>query len=161
MPRLTDISRNLGAFLDMLAVSEGTSTIAGSDDGYNVLVGGTLIDGYAAHPRRVVWLPRYQIRSSAAGRYQFLTRTWDDLAKRLGLQDFSPAAQDRAAIQLIRERRALTDINAGRIPEAIDHCRSIWASLPGAGYGQREHTLDRLLAAYIRAGGTLTYKVGS
>ena len=30
------------AFLDMLAWSEGTSTVAKSDDGYNVLVGGSL-----------------------------------------------------------------------------------------------------------------------
>jgi len=158
MPRLSlrELgSSNLAAFLDMLAYSEGTSTVAGSDDGYNVLVGGTLFDSYAAHPRKLVQLPAYKISSTAAGRYQFLARTWDDLAARLRLRDFSPEAQDRAAVELIRGRRALDDIRAGRIASAIDRCRNIWASLPGAGYGQREHKLERLLDAYVQAGGAL------
>ncbi|MEI7000676.1 lysozyme, partial [Klebsiella pneumoniae] len=30
---------------------------------------------------------------------------------------------------------------------------NIWASLPGAGYGQREHCLDRLVAVWRKAGG--------
>ena len=156
MPYLSaqDLGPNLAAFLDMLAVSEGTSTIADSDDGYDVLVGGTLFEGYSAHPRKLIWLPRYRINSSAAGRYQFLARTWDDLATRLRLPDFSPASQDRAAVELIRSRRALDAIRAGRLREAVDRCRNIWASLPGAGYGQREHSLDRLCAVYLVAGGT-------
>ncbi|MCY1296782.1 hypothetical protein D9M68_801160 [compost metagenome] len=58
-------------------------------------------------------------------------------------------------MQQIRERRALDDIKAGRIPEAIEKCRNIWASLPGAGYGQREHQLEDLLAHYVAAGGVL------
>ncbi|MGK9234795.1 glycoside hydrolase family 104 protein [Inquilinus limosus] len=158
MPRLSLpelCSSNVAAFLDMLAYSEGTSTIAGSDDGYNVLVGGTLFDSYAEHPRVFVKLPRYKITSSAAGRYQFLARTWDELAARLRLRDFAPEAQDRAAVELIRGRRALDLVRTGRIAEAIDRCRTIWASLPGAGYGQREHKLERLLDAYVRAGGSL------
>ena len=28
----------------------------------------------------------------------------------------------------------------GDIRQAIDRCSNIWASLPGAGYGQFEHT---------------------
>jgi muramidase (phage lysozyme) len=158
MPRLSaqDLGGgNVAAFLDMLAVSEGTSTIAGSDDGYNVLVGGELLTSYTAHPRRVVWLPRYNIKSSAAGRYQFLSKTWNDLATRLRLPDFSPASQDRAAVELIRGRRALDLVQAGRFSAAVGRCRNIWASLPGAGYGQREHSLDRLRAVYLEAGGTL------
>ncbi|WP_342237195.1 glycoside hydrolase family 24 protein [Inquilinus sp. OTU3971] len=159
MPRLSPIdlgSSNLAAFLDTLAYSEGTSTIAGSDDGYNVIVGGELLKSYLAHPRKLVWLPRYQIKSSAAGRYQFLARTWDDLAKRLRLPDFTPESQDLAAVELIRGRRALDVIKGGRIAEAIDRCRNIWASLPGAGYGQREHKLEALLGVYVRAGGALS-----
>jgi muramidase (phage lysozyme) len=156
MPRLSarDLGPNVAAFLDMLAVSEGTSTITSSDDGYNVLVGGTLFTGYFAHPRQLVWLPRYKISSTAAGRYQFLARTWDDLAGRLRLPDFSPASQDRAAVELIRGRRALDVVRAGRFGDAVDRCRNIWASLPGAGYGQREHSLDRLRDVYLAAGGT-------
>ena len=61
---------NLKAFLDMLAWSEGTSTVAGSDNGYNVIVGGSLFKGYADHPRKLVDIPRLGIKSTAAGRYQ-------------------------------------------------------------------------------------------
>ena len=68
---------------------------------------------------------------------------------------FTPENQDRVAIRQIRERRALEDVQAGRIPEAIAKCRNIWASLPGAGYGQNEHKLDALLAHYLAAGGRL------
>lgn len=42
MARLTEFQAggaNVLAFLDMLAWSEGTSTIKASDDGYDVLVG--------------------------------------------------------------------------------------------------------------------------
>lgn len=41
----TDGGSNMAAFLDTLAFSEGTSTVAGSDDGYNLNVGGELFHG--------------------------------------------------------------------------------------------------------------------
>jgi muramidase (phage lysozyme) len=143
---------NLCAFLDMLAYAEGT-TLYGGDDGYNVLVGGTLFDSYEHHPRIYVPLTRYKVTSSAAGRYQFLAKTWDALKAKLSLPDFGPVSQDRAAIQLIRERKAYQDVKNGDIRTAISKCRNIWASLPGAGYGQREHKLSDLLAVYSKAGG--------
>ncbi|CAG9172323.1 hypothetical protein CURE108131_23300 [Cupriavidus respiraculi] len=40
--------QNMAAFLDMLGFSEGTTTVAGSDDGYNVTVG-ELFAGYGQH----------------------------------------------------------------------------------------------------------------
>ncbi|AGW91652.1 hypothetical protein N234_16605 [Ralstonia pickettii DTP0602] len=60
----------MAAILDMLAYSEGTSTVPGSDDGYNVNVGGQILHGCAAHPRIPVltnwgW-------SDAAGRHQVM-----------------------------------------------------------------------------------------
>ena len=33
-------------------------------------------------------------------------------------------------------------IDRGDIRQAIDRCSNIWASLPGAGYGQFEHKAD-------------------
>jgi muramidase (phage lysozyme) len=148
---------NVLAFLDMLAWSEGTDhpRQASRDQGYDVIVGGTLFEGYADHPRKLVPLPKLGIKSTAAGRYQLLSRYYDAYKKQLGLPDFSPISQDKIALQQIRERRALPDIQAGRIPEAIEKCRNIWASLPGANYGQHEHTLDSLIAHYLAAGGVL------
>ena len=43
------------------------------------------------------------------------------------------------ALQQIKERGALPMIDRGDIRQAIDRCSNIWASLPGAGYGQFEH----------------------
>lgn len=149
--------RNVLAFLDMIAYSEGTDdgrqpTV---DDGYDVIVGGQTFVGYDDHPRVYVSLPHLGIRSSAAGRYQLLAKYWDAYRKQLRLQGFTPENQDRVAIQQIREQGALPDIQAGRFAAAVEKVRNIWASLPGAGYGQHEQDLNRLLVAYTRAGGEL------
>lgn len=145
---------NQKAFLDMLATSEGTRAIKGSDDGYNVIVGGALFHSYADHPRVLVDLGR-GLKSTAAGRYQLLQRYFDSYKSLLRLRDFSPANQDAIALQQIRERKALADVDAGRFALAVDKCKNIWASLPGAGYGQRENKIAVLLSAYVDAGGKL------
>jgi len=147
--------QNVCAFLDMLAWSEFTSRIAGSDDGYNVLVGGAIFPSYADHPRKSVWIKRFNVWSTAAGRYQLLSRYFDVYKKQLSLPDFSPISQDKIAIQQIRERGALHDIKGGQIESAISKCRNIWASLPGAGYGQIEHAIEPLIQQYVKAGGAL------
>lgn len=150
-----DASRNLCAFLDMLAFSEGTSNSPTTrDNGYDQIVGRTRFDSYATHPNKLVQV-RPGLKSTAAGRYQLLARYWMAYKARLNLKDFSPLSQDLIAVRQIRERGALPDIEAGRIPEAIAKVKNIWASLPGAGYGQREHQLPPLLAAYTKAGGDL------
>ena len=46
-------------------------------------------------------------------------------------------------------------IDHGDIRQAIDRCSNIWASLPGAGYGQFEHKADSLIAKFKEAGGTV------
>ncbi len=143
---------NVCAFLDMIAWSEGVH-LYGGDDGYNVIVGGKTFDSYEKHPKVYVPLTRYKVTSSAAGRYQFLWKTWQALELKLNLPDFGPVSQDRAAIELIRERKALLDVREGNIIAAIQKCRPIWASLPGAGYGQREHKMTDLLREYSKAGG--------
>lgn len=136
----------------MIAVSEGTA--GKGDDGYNVIVGGSLFESYDDHPRKLVWL-RPGLASTAAGRYQLLKRYYDAYKKQLNLPNFSPLSQDLIAIQQIRERGALQDIEMGYISVAIDKVKNIWASLPGAGYGQHENKLDKLITAYKDAGGTV------
>ncbi|WP_342337986.1 glycoside hydrolase family 104 protein [Citrobacter freundii] len=145
------------AFLDMLAWSEGTDNgrQPTKNHGYDVIVGGALFSDYSDHPRQLVDLPRLKIKSTAAGRYQLLARYWDAYLKQLGLKDFSPASQDAVALQQIKERRALELIDSGDIRQAIDRCSNIWASLPGAGYGQFEHKADNLIAKFKEAGGTV------
>jgi lysozyme len=143
--------QNVTAFLKTIRVSEGTA----GPSGYSTLVGGGQFDSFADHPRQLVYLPNLGYSSSAAGAYQILRRTWDGVAGKLGLADFSPASQDRAAVELIKQRGALADVRAGRFADAIAKCKKEWASLPGAGYGQRENSLATLQAAYINAGGNL------
>jgi muramidase (phage lysozyme) len=142
---------NLTAFLDMIAHAEGTDRI-GDQNGYNVLVGGGVFNSYEDHPNLRVRV-RDDLWSTAAGRYQILYRFWVHYRKKLRLPDFSPESQDAYAIAIICERRAYDDILAGRIAVAINKCRNIWASLPGAGYGQRELTAETLIAFYVQKGG--------
>lgn len=150
---------NVGAFLDMIAYAEGTS----GDVGYRVMFGypvfpDRLINSFADHPRQRFTFTNSlgkTLTTSAAGRYQFLESTWDELRTKLGLQDFSPASQDAAAIELIRQRGALNDVRAGRTTAAINKVAKVWASLPGAGYAQPERKISNLLAAYTNAGGTV------
>ena len=139
---------NARAFLDMIAWSEGTS----GPDGYRTLFGGGTFDSFADHPR--VYVPFRNTSSSAAGRYQILARTWDSLQNTLHLPDFSPDSQDRAALELIRQRGALNDVRAGRTAAAISKVSKVWASLPGAGYSQPERQLAALLQVYADAGGS-------
>jgi muramidase (phage lysozyme) len=152
---------NLTRFLNLIAWSElGSGILAESDNGYNVIVGSVpgkliLFNDYSDHPHRVIQVPIKMrdgtikiVPSTAAGRYQILGRFFDAYKTQLGLPDFSPASQDRIAITMIRECKALDDIVMGRIPDAILKCHSRWASFPGAGYGQHENKLDKLLEVF-------------
>lgn len=139
----------------MIAWSEvGPKLLATSDDGYNVIVGGQLFNnGYVDHPRVLVWLPRLRVNSTAAGRYQLLARYFDVYKVMLKLPDFSPLSQTLIAIQQMRERRALPFIESGDFTRAVAAVSNIWASLPGAGYGQSEHRLSDLEDIYRGIGG--------
>lgn len=145
---------NRKAFLDMIAFAEGTSD-CGDQNGYNVLFGKKLFYGYADHPRVVTTFKNGTKKSTAAGRYQILAWIFDHYKKQLGLLDFSPESQDKIALQLIKECKALGDIDAGRFDIAVQKCKSRWASLPGAGYDQPEKNIKDLRLAYLRAGGEI------
>jgi muramidase (phage lysozyme) len=145
---LIDTHPSVRAFLRMLRVGEGTS----GPNGYNTMFGGGLFTSFADHPRKTITagLAGNQYTSTAAGAYQFLKRTWDDLQKTLQLPDFSPRNQDIAALFLIRRRGALPDLLAGRIEKAITKCNKEWASLPGSPYGQPTRTMAQAMADYNR-----------
>ena len=69
-------------------------------------------------------------------------------ASSLASKDLSPEKSDAVALQQIKERGALPMIDRGDIRQAIDRCSNIWASLPGAGYGQFEHKADSLIVKF-------------
>ncbi len=138
------------AFLDMIARAEGT-ILFGDQDGYNVIVGGRFFDDYSQHPMKIVWIPRFKIYSSAAGRYQLLARYWKFYQEKLHLPDFGPASQDAIALQQLKECKALGHIDNGQIAEAIRKANRIWASLPGSPYGQSTLTLAKAIKYYDEA----------
>ncbi len=152
MTRLTTDPRE-AALLDTVAISEiGRQMLALSDDGYNVLVGSTpkamlTFPDYHAHPD----ILNRGMNSTAAGRYQIIYPTWKGLFPVLHFVAFTPENQDRAAIQLLKDCGSLERLHKGDVEGAITMAAPIWASLPGAGYGQHENTMIDLLNAYAVA----------
>lgn len=156
--------QNVCAFLDTIAFAEGTG-ILGRQQGYDVIVTGIdrqpeFFTDFSDHPfaggRKSKTINSKGLTSNASGRYQQMLKDWPHYKKQLRLPDFGKLSQDLLAIQHIRECRALPDLQAGRVREAISKCRNIWASFPGAGYGQREHAIDNLVQAYRAAGGVVS-----
>ncbi|WP_152044493.1 glycoside hydrolase family 24 protein [Aureimonas psammosilenae] len=140
------------AFLDTLAGPESAGA-------YNVKYGGDTFSDFSDHPRQDIPIqsgPNLGKTSSAAGRYQFLGSTWDDEAKKLGLSDFSPANQDRAAWSLASDtyrKKTGNDLSVvlqSGDPDAIagvgPALKDVWTSLPG-GIEQGTNT-DAFTSAY-------------
>jgi muramidase (phage lysozyme) len=141
---------NMQAFLALIRTGEGTT----GPNGYNTLYGGRLFSGYADHPPGAVTAGRYT--STAAGAYQILQKTWDEIKAQYNLPDFSPQSQDIAAIALISRRGALDDVLSGNFTSAINKCNKEWASLPGSPYGQPTLTFADAADILAKAGGTQT-----
>lgn len=159
------ILSNERAFLELIAFAEGTAKAA---DPYRVCYGYRhTIKSLANHPAvtgewRGEKLSDAMCRgaglspgcvSTAAGKHQIIRPTWLRCQHTLKLPDFSPESQDRAALLLVSEKGALTDIHNGDIAKAIAKCSDIWASLPGNRAGQPQREVETLVAAFKKAGG--------
>lgn len=144
---------NVRALLAVIRRGEGTT----GPNGYRTLFGGALFEGYADHPRQRITrsLGGRNITSTAAGAFQFLATTWDETARIMGLPDFTPASQDRAAVGRIAARGALDDAKAGRLALALSKVAREWASMPGSPYGQPVITEQTARTVYASAGGTI------
>lgn len=123
------------AFLDLIAWAEGTG------DRYDIQFTGTSFTG-DTHPRQIRCSDG--LCSDAAGRYQFLSTTWDGL----GLPDFSPANQDKGAIALLKSSGAYDLILSGDIKGAVCKAGPVWASLPCNDYNQPQKSTADLKAKY-------------
>ena len=151
-------------------------TLAGPESGgrYNVKNGGSTFDSYAEFPEGV----GPGGTSSAAGRYQLISGTWRSLQTKLGLKDFSPTNQDKAAWDLAatayhaKTGRSLeADLKAGGHQQQIAAALGpIWPSLPGGSQshqtqGQFDAALARNMAAQspptdVASGGSLDPNTG-
>lgn len=136
----TIFSANMMAFLDTIAYAEGTNT------SYDYIFSFVKFYSFAGHPRRTICSGGYC--SDASGRYQIKSTTWDEVRRNLGLTDFSPESQDRAAVQLIKWRGGYDDVE--RIVGMTDFdnaaytVRYEWASFPHSPYGQPTHSVSAL-----------------
>lgn len=166
---------NVPQFLDLIAWSEGTSTLSDTkNNGYDVIVTGVsgpeIFTNYFNHPfspskewpnGRPAKLVRASqgtslgIYSTASGRYQLLYRYYTFYKNKLNLPDFSPLSQDSIAIQQIKEKSVFNLITGGKIQQAIEGCSSIWASIPGNSYGQGGKSMEKLLNQWVTLGGNL------
>jgi muramidase (phage lysozyme) len=126
---------NVRHFLDVVIPgAEGTTT-----HGYNTAFGGDRFDSLADHPRYLKPFKQTDGKTnytSAAGKYQFLSNTWDETAKALGLSDFGPESQDLGALYLLHQRGVLPDLQRGDFKTAVNKTGSVWASLPSSKYPQ-------------------------
>lgn len=87
--------------------------------------------------------------STAAGAYQINYRLWYELEQTIGLQDFTPNSQDRAAIHLI----PMVDVMGGHLVLAIGKCSKVWPALPGSLNPKVSKPLAFARRAYLDAGG--------
>jgi len=142
---------NVRAILDTIGAAEGAK--------YNTLYGGGTFAGYSKHPNQKI--TRWGITSTAAGKYQFLFRTWSEVSKILGLKDFSPNSQDIAAVYLLDRRKSLDRIMRGDIAGALDRLSYEWASLPPARYNQNTRTKKWILDKFKSFGGSVPGSPGT
>ena len=153
---MVEINNQRKAFLDMLAWSEGTDNGRQKtrNHGYDVIVGGELFTRLLRSPSQTCHAkPKTQInrRRTLPASFPLV----GCLPQAAWPERLLSESQDAVALQQIKERGALPMIDRGDIRQAIDRCSNIWASLPGAGYGQFEHKADSLIAKFKEAGGTV------
>ena len=141
--------------LRMIMHAEGTKNYGG--DPYRTLFGGGQFKGsFDTHPDILVNKDGYE--TTAAGPYQMITTTWNEAKDALGLPDFSPLSQDRAAIYLINRKlqqydQSLPELQAGGMtPLIMENLADTWASLPNrqgkSWYNQPVKPYDELLGVY-------------
>lgn len=139
----------------MIAFAEGTWGEGAPR--YDITFGYQPIKDLSRHPDRVVRGDRYS--SAAAGAYQFMPDTWARAQKALGLKDFGPQSQDKAALQLLRWR----GVDPDRDPitrETVAKVAREWASLPTlegrSAYGQPVKSFEALQKFAAGQGGAST-----
>jgi len=123
------------ALLDTISWAEGAGD-------YNIMFGGKVQQDLSQHPIYTGEMPPQGFpfgtsSSTAAGRYQFLKSTYDDLTQNGYFSTgFWPPEQDQAALYLAYQKRGLTDaqlssaIQMGNFVPVWDQLAREWASLP-------------------------------
>jgi muramidase (phage lysozyme) len=144
------------ALHDAIAFAEGTRG-HGENDGYDVGFAYRTFESCARHPNRRTCAGRYC--STAAGRYQFLTRTWEGVARATRAEAFAPGDQERGAEYLVKRVRRVQvpedrPMTATEFSNALKKLSYEWASLPPGRYGQPNKTEAEVREAYCESLGS-------
>jgi len=131
-PSSVDYNSNVDNYLEFLNKAEGSPD-------YNTIVGGGKFYDYSKHPDTVGATTK-EGPSKAAGKWQITKQTYDDVAPKLGITDFSPDSQKKIALKLIQDKGALEDIQKGDYKTANEKLGSVWASLPSSPYLQSKRS---------------------
>ena len=140
---MVEINNQRKAFLDSvgLAWSEGT------DNGrqktvkswlWRVIVGGELFTDYSDHLSQTCHA-KPKLKSTGADATSFFPVGGMFTGQAAWPERLLSESQDAVVLQQIKERGAYLWLIVVISVRAIDRCSNIWASLPGAGYGQLEH----------------------
>lgn len=149
---------NAQTYLRMLQQAEGTYTGQGGNP-YATAFGGGQLPDLRQHPKTLHNFTQTDgkpNKTSAAGAYQFLSSTWDDVSGKLGLPDFGPQSQDLAALELMRRNGSLPHVLAGEFDQAVKKDGKTWASLPSSPYAQPKRSqgfVERALNAVVPSAG--------
>lgn len=124
---LQGIDDNLRKMLMLITFTEGTDH---QKTPYNELFGYDNFTSFDTHPNILVNKNNY--KSTAAGRYQILFRTY----KQLGAGLFTPERQDWMCTELLKWNHSTQFVLNANWASAIKSNNRTWASLPGSPYGQ-------------------------
>lgn len=145
-------NNNVQAFLKAIRVKESSL----DDTAFTLLVGGGHFKSFADHPYITGEFKGIRVGkdlTTAAGAFQITVSTWRIVKAALGLPDFSPKSQEKAAIWLLDTRRkALGDIIAGNFDKAIEKCRNEWQAFDYALKGKKGW-YAKIKNTYVQHGG--------
>lgn len=110
-----------------------------SKGAWNVIYGGQKFADFSKHPRTFVTIqsgPNKGKKSSAAGKFQITASSYDRVAPKLGITDFSPESQQKIAWQLAQEQYGpslAADLRSGdpqTLARVARKLAPVWTSLP-------------------------------
>ena len=117
---------------------------------YSIGYGGKKLANLADHPGNADGAKGQM----PAGANQIQKDTWNVIADKLGLADFSAHSQDLAAVSLIDNRHQLENVESGHfLDKSLPSLSKEWAALPqgpgkGSYYGQPSMPFDVLKVHY-------------
>lgn len=133
---------------------------------YTVLYGGDSFSPGNRHPNRCIPItagPNTGNCTTAAGRYQFLTQTWEEKAEKYhprppawydmwGEYSFDPESQDLVVYRWLRDERAwgfdlATALREDRLEDVLRRLSGTWTSL---GYGIESNSMTARLPRIYR-----------